>query len=349
MTVNPEWKQFERLVAAIHHAESQGALVTWNDTIQGRQFDVTIRFKYGLHDYLTVIECKNYSDRVTVEKVDAFVTKARDAKANKAIIVSVNGYQSGCFEVAIRHGVKLLTLNETIKTDVKELVAEVTPALNVYDVRLVNRTTGKEIILEDEGGRLHYLMNHTKLESKGETKSPNQLIYEWQLSTPKLYIDSENIIAIQLPEETMAHIPHESSQLVEEFRFKCKVIEAFISKQPFLDNHIREGCATSYELCDETGAVTHEIRLSDLKLGFDTKLEPGKFYVTPSLHNYYYCEKIDGDSVSWILVESYQHGHLLRAHFIQDIKYSHHYVEVKDKKRIARLLKLLEELRGFKS
>ena len=53
MTVNPEWKQFERLVAAIHHAESQGALVTWNDTIQGRQFDVTIRFNMLM--YLTKV------------------------------------------------------------------------------------------------------------------------------------------------------------------------------------------------------------------------------------------------------------------------------------------------------
>jgi hypothetical protein len=115
--MNTNWKKFERLVAAIHHAETQGATVIWNDTIHGRQFDVTLRFKMGLHDYLTVIECKDYAYRVPVEKVDAFVTKARDANANKAVLVSSNGYQSGCSAVAARHGIKLLTLDEKIDVD----------------------------------------------------------------------------------------------------------------------------------------------------------------------------------------------------------------------------------------
>ncbi len=50
----PKWKKFERLVAAIHSAEQKGASVKWNDAINGRQFDVTIRFKEGFYDYLTV-------------------------------------------------------------------------------------------------------------------------------------------------------------------------------------------------------------------------------------------------------------------------------------------------------
>ena len=84
----------------MHHAESTGAAVTWNDEINGRQFDVTVRFKFGLHNYLTVIECKDYSSKVSVEKVDAFVTKARDVNANKAVLISSQGFQSGCFPVA---------------------------------------------------------------------------------------------------------------------------------------------------------------------------------------------------------------------------------------------------------
>jgi hypothetical protein len=53
------WKLFEKIVAAIHHAESRGAKVVWNDKINGRQFDVTVRFLHGLYEYLTVIECKD--------------------------------------------------------------------------------------------------------------------------------------------------------------------------------------------------------------------------------------------------------------------------------------------------
>ncbi len=42
-----DWKQFERLVAAIHHSESQGGEVKWNDVIDGRRFDVTVRLNTG--------------------------------------------------------------------------------------------------------------------------------------------------------------------------------------------------------------------------------------------------------------------------------------------------------------
>ena len=59
--VNKKWKMFERVVAAIHLAEQKGATVRWNETIKGRQFDVTVRFKNGLYEYLTVVECKDYA------------------------------------------------------------------------------------------------------------------------------------------------------------------------------------------------------------------------------------------------------------------------------------------------
>lgn len=82
----PKWKKFERIVAAIHVAEAKGATVTWNEDIGGRQFDVAIRFKSQFYNYLTLIECKDWSDAVPAEKVDAFVTKSRKAGANKAIM-----------------------------------------------------------------------------------------------------------------------------------------------------------------------------------------------------------------------------------------------------------------------
>ena len=47
-----------------------------------------------------------------VEKVEAFVTKSRAAKANKAVIVSTEGFQSGAAKVAKEHGISLLTVEE---------------------------------------------------------------------------------------------------------------------------------------------------------------------------------------------------------------------------------------------
>lgn len=341
------WKQFERLIAAIHHSASQGGEVKWNDVIEGRQFDVTIRFKYGLHDYLTVIECKNYSGKVSVDKVDALATKYKDVKANKAVMVSSNGYQSGCIDVAKRHGIQLLTLNEKISPDVHDLIKEVTPALNIYGVRLVKHGDSCEYELEDVGGRLAYLMGHTKLTINGTETTPNEIIYQWQLTWPELCTDKENNIEIPFPVSVMAYIPYEDSILVKALRFKCNFTEMIIPNQPVMDNHIRESLATEYELRDEDGNLEHTKKLSNLKLGYDTKLEPGKFYVIPSLFNYYYCEAIDDGLVSWILVESYQYGQLIRARLKQKEKYSGFYIEVKDKCILNRLQKLLDEFDGY--
>src|ERR1700730_13796760 len=103
-----KWKHFERLVAAIHKAADQGAEVRWNEKINGRQFAVTVRFKKGLYDYLTVVECKDYATPVPVGDVEAFVTKAKDAHANCAVIASPNGFQSGAQDVAAKHDMKLI-------------------------------------------------------------------------------------------------------------------------------------------------------------------------------------------------------------------------------------------------
>ena len=144
MDIKHDWKLFERLVTAIHISESQGAKVTWNEKTNGRQFDVVIRFKHGIYHYLTVIECKNYKEKIPVEKVEAFITKTKDINANKAILISSSGFQSGCVEVARRYGIKLLTLNEKVTIDPNYLVAEIIPALNIYDVRLILSDSDKE-------------------------------------------------------------------------------------------------------------------------------------------------------------------------------------------------------------
>ena len=103
--MDKKWKKFERVVAAIHVAEHSGATVTWNDHINGRQFDVVIRFKFQFYEYLTLIECRDEQRRVEAGDVDAFVTKSRDAGANKAIIVSSSGFQSGAKTIAERHNI----------------------------------------------------------------------------------------------------------------------------------------------------------------------------------------------------------------------------------------------------
>lgn len=113
----PDWTEVELLTAALHHEECEGATVEWSQTIEGRQFDVTVRHASGFHEYLTVVECRNKKAKVPVGEVDAFVTKSQDVLANKAVMVSTSGYQSGGIEVAKRHGIVLLNLVERNDAD----------------------------------------------------------------------------------------------------------------------------------------------------------------------------------------------------------------------------------------
>ena len=100
----------ERVVAAIHAVTSDGAQVTWNEVIGGRQFDVTVRFTIGTLRYLVVIEVKNRNRPASASDLDGFVLKARDQNANKSVFVTAAGFQEGAKRVALRHGVDLFTV-----------------------------------------------------------------------------------------------------------------------------------------------------------------------------------------------------------------------------------------------
>lgn len=225
----------------MHHAESTGAAVTWNDEIAGRQFDVTVRFKFGLHSYMTVIECKDYSSRVSVDKVEAFVTKARDVNANKAVLISSKGFQSGCFPVAERHGIQLLILSETTDTSIPELIERFTPGLNIYDVGFRTSQSGDLIEFEDWGGRLAYLMNHSNLVSPEGERTPNQFVYEWQMTQPPINLDKETRVELPLPPGSRLCEPHGQAVPVAAMLFTCSLVELAVAKQPMLDNHVLQG------------------------------------------------------------------------------------------------------------
>jgi predicted helicase len=131
------WEQFERLVAAIHRKVDPAARVQWSDSINGRQFDVTIRFRKGLYDYLTVIECKEYSSPIPVEKVEAFITKSQDVSAHQAVMASSSGFQSGAESVAKRHNVALIQLTDSAEIDLSMFGATWGPDIEALHIQAV--------------------------------------------------------------------------------------------------------------------------------------------------------------------------------------------------------------------
>ena len=72
-------------------------------------------------------------------------------------------------------------------------------------------------------------------------------------------------------------------------------------------------------------------------------INEGNFYFVTSLNFFYYCDKIEADTVHWILIESYQHGNLLQVEFTQLPKDANNYILVVDQDDLIRLMMLLYE------
>lgn len=338
-------RQLERLVAAIEAMETKGAQVTWDDDIDGRQFDVTLRFKFGLHCYLTVIECKQHNSKVSVDKVDALVTKARDARANKVIMVSTKGFQTGCHAVAERHGVQLLVVTEKSEIAPEVLAEKLSPAIRVFEVRFV-KPDGKEVLLEDWGGRLTYLMKQSKVYTAGEVHSPDELTARWEQSLPSMSSDGETAVELPLDPGARLEEPYDDPVDVIAMRFKYKFTEVRFTSGPVVDAHLQDSFSRQVQVHDETGRLVHQTALASIPIGFDTTLVPGEFYEVPSLFIRYYCEKIEGESVTWVVIENYQFGLLLQARMTQSMKHRTDYVPVVDKRVRKRLERLLERYKS---
>lgn len=339
--ITPQWKLFERVVAAIHIAKSRGASVTWNEDIDGRQFDVVVRHNDGIHDYLTIVECRRLASPLQVDAVDAFVTKARSARANKAVIVSSSGFQSGCMKVAREHGITLLTLTEHYRADgIPSVGTEI--VWEVFDVE-VEFADGPRLKLRDENGSLQYLLQQSKVYGKSSITSLADAINKRLALDPTNQLNVSRDFEVPLFKRAVT-IPQETERRrASTIRFKAQLCEARILKGPRVEPSLLENMSKSYRLYDELTSRETTIDALGLPLGFDTKLEAGLFYTSPDIGNGYYVDKVENGLADFVLLESYIDGHLFQAGFSAKTDCSKHYVEVTEREHLRRLRILLAD------
>jgi Restriction endonuclease len=215
MTSDDEY--LERVVAGIHSVTTAGADVNWNEVVNGRQFDVVVRFKLGTLRYLVLVEVKNRSRKAEATDMDAFVLKARDQNANKAVFVTAAGFQEGAKTVAKRHGVDLFTVTfdegaPTIPKDAAIIVVrkkdapksiparfelgEPTLIRNIDDARLVY-ADGKEIEVPSEPSQMNYYCRKTRLQ---DGSSLSSLIENAPLAAAKLGQSRTEVIRVNPPQ-----------------------------------------------------------------------------------------------------------------------------------------------------
>jgi Restriction endonuclease len=343
-----KWRHFERLVAAIHMAADEGAQVRWDDTINGRQFDVTIRFRRGLYDYLTVIECKDYARAVSVEKVEAFITKAADAKADLAVMASASGFQQGAQDVAARHKMTLIQLTESSDVDLSLFNAQwagETHAMHIKSVEF-EYADGERKMLSEQANELTYYANQTMMQCGAERVNLDTL----------LKVNSGNFLAadmdvyrdnlIRCPPGTRVIGPDDGEIPLK--AIACVHVKAGLTKFKLVKSSVRFDpylLVPAVGVRNLTTGEENKFEQHGLAIGVDTKFETGRFYEQPSLASFYYCDAIEGDIATIYLVESFQTGKLIQAKVTMKVEDAKFYVPTSDKTSIKRLERRLEALK----
>jgi len=77
------------------------------------EIDVLARFSiFGGAEVTVLIECKKYKNPVKRDLVMVLESKLRDTKAQKAMLFSTSGFQSGAIQFAQKHNIALLKVSD---------------------------------------------------------------------------------------------------------------------------------------------------------------------------------------------------------------------------------------------
>ncbi|MFT6910067.1 MAG: hypothetical protein ACJAS1_006795 [Oleiphilaceae bacterium] len=123
-------REYEKFVAALHQAlfdseqwtELKNIKIEQNKKINdnfgiAREFDLYWEYEFAGITYKTVIECKDYASKVSIEKIDALLGKIRDIPDLKPIFATKTGYQSGAKKKALNNKVELLIVRKQNDSD----------------------------------------------------------------------------------------------------------------------------------------------------------------------------------------------------------------------------------------
>jgi hypothetical protein len=339
-----KWEKFERLVAAIHRLEMKGAVIKWNDKINGRQFDVTVRFESGPYKYLTVIECKNYTLPVKAEKIDSLVTKAKDAGADKAVMFSACGFQSGAIEVAKRHCIPLFSLSQLDHIPDEMLAPEFMEYIQVYDVVIV-QPDGVRYLFPEESMKLHYYINETIINNLIENISISKLIRFYENKLDGRGLDDVLDYGVKFEPFGVAIFPKTERKkpiLVHSVCWRMVNRVGRPLKEPRgLDPAI---FTTPYQIKDELSGNVRYIKDYEIQDDNVTSVVVERFYRLRNI-GIYYCDEICNDIAQMIMLESYQHGRFIQVVFTARLEDICGYVEVTDVQELDRLRWRLEQFR----
>ena len=128
---------YEKLAAAVQRQIDGEADIQHDDKVVGvqsgrkRQIDVAIRGQIGSKRVLVVAECRNYSRKINVTKIDAFVGFLADVQAHAGIMVTTIGYSPTALQRAFAEGIETWVLRPASDEDWDGYLRSMSLTLNV--------------------------------------------------------------------------------------------------------------------------------------------------------------------------------------------------------------------------
>lgn len=365
-----DFEYLERVVAGINALANPGADVQWNVEIGGRQFDVAIQFRAGLSNFMVLIEVKDHARKTSVNEIEAFITKARDQRADKITFFTRAGYQSGAIEVANRHNVDLFQVNflegELEDAQDKHVISmpgreegmplgpitlkqgigggntfvEQGPAhpVHVIEECLLHYWGGQSYPVPNEPTQMEYYVEKSKL-SDGRTL--RQLISAQMDVMVPVGTSIQKRSPISPPLEVTPPDDYFFPEgVLEEIELKIsgKMGRALTGNVKFEPTMLAPRVEYKNVRTNETATMP----VHTLPVG-EGKFDAGKFYCLFFPLRYFHCDRITGEKATITLVESFQSGDIIRARYTQQIKYSSYYMRVTDRPTLKRLRKRLSE------
>jgi hypothetical protein len=350
MPLSQDSNFLEKLVAWIHYSLDPSSVVKWNDVIDGRQFDATVRFEQALYKYFIAIECKDKSRPVSVDQIDAFVTKGRDVGASKLAFFSSSGFQSGALKVAQRHNVDLREIRYS--KSVPQLIRE-TPGSQLDTrgeaekiTRIVFHYTGMiPVTFEGSSSEMQYYASHTKVIEQDRQRTLQDILASANLPNltkePSEY--SISLDAKLLPPDELRFPAGKISRL----QFRALLVDTQFVSGIGLDP---SSYVPDIEIVDSATGDIQTISQYFLRKGPGTVFEVGAFYKQYFPDRFFYCESISDGLARLFLVETFQHGKLLQAEMEVRLEYSDRHEKLPENSPdISRLKRRLEKLKSKSS
>ncbi len=158
-------KAYELFVQSLYQAILQSELLTGQKNIEvetnkllvdkngtERQFDIYWEYSLGGFLYKTVIECKDYASKISIDKIDSLLGKLQDFPELRGVFATKVGYQSGAETKANKNNIELLIVRQQNDSDWED--EDGTPLIREINIGMTAihpaRITGFNIFLPKE-------------------------------------------------------------------------------------------------------------------------------------------------------------------------------------------------------